>query len=129
VCPPNRREEQRVHLRVATAPADGAWVPLLELLDADDDTVLQRWGRWYLFDRRTGAVRRNALLALGNVADGADPRVRAVLERHLDDADPVLRAGAVWAARRLGLSDLAARGATDPDPEVRAELALEVAAR
>lgn len=122
VCPPNRREEQQVALRVGTAPADGAWVPLLRLLEADDAAVLERWGRWYLYDRRTEAVRRNALLALGNVASPSDERVARCLQAHLRHDDPVLRATAVWSARRLGLDDLAATAAHDPDARVRAEL-------
>lgn len=122
VCPPNRREEQQVGLRAATGPAEGAWVPLLALLAADDDAVLQRWGRWYLHDRRTVAVRRNALLALGNVASPSDERVVRCLQDHLHHDDPVLRATAVWSARRLGLDHLAILAAQDPDAEVRAEL-------
>ena len=122
VCPPNRREEQQVGLRAATGPAEGAWVPLLALLAADDDAVLQRWGRWYLHDRRTVAVRRNALLALGNAASPSDERVVRCLQDHLHHDDPVLRATAVWSARRLGLDHLAILAAQDPDAEVRAEL-------
>jgi epoxyqueuosine reductase len=129
VCPPNRREEQRVALRVATAPASGAWVPLLQLLDAGDDEILRTWGRWYLHDRRTVALRRNALLALGNVGDPGDGAVTAAVERHLAHDDVELRATAVWAARRLGMHDRAARLAADPDPRVRAELDAEVVAR
>jgi epoxyqueuosine reductase len=129
VCPPNRREEQRVTLRVATAPAAGAWVPLLDLLAADDDEILRTWGRWYLHDRRTVALRRNALLALGNVGDVADPAVTAAVEGHLVHDDAELRAAAVWAARRLGLDRQAGRLMADPDPRVRAEFDLEVTAR
>jgi hypothetical protein len=52
--------------------------------------------------------------------------------RALADADPLLRAHAVWAARRLGRSDLLselADVADDPDPLVRAELEAPVDAR
>ena len=129
VCPPNRRDEQRVALRTTTAPTQGAWVPLLELLAAPDEDVLQRWGHWYLAERRPFALRRNALLALGNTAQGTDPRVVAALQRHLQDPDPLLRATAVWAARRLGLAELAATAATDPDATVRQELAEAVKVR
>jgi len=129
VCPPNRREEQRVGVRVATAPASGAWVPLLQLLDAGDDEILRTWGRWYLHDRRTVALRRNALLALGNVGDPGDGAVTAAVERHLGHDDAELRAAAVWAARRLGMNGRAAPLAADPDPRVRAEFDLEVATR
>lgn len=128
-CPPNRREEQRVELRTGTASMDGAWVPLLELLEADEAAVLERWGRWYLFDRRSFALRRNALLALGNVAAAEDGRVVDAIRRYLAHPDPLLRASAVWAARRLGLDALAAGAEHDADPQVRAELAGEVTRR
>ncbi len=98
-CPPTMRG-QRVALRGTIA----AWVPVLELLDADDQDVLARWGRWYLADRDPRWLRRNALVVLGNVADPADPRVPAVLARYLAGDDPVLREHAQWAARRLGLA-------------------------
>jgi len=46
--------------------------------------------------------------------------VEAVLVRYLQHPSPVLRAHAVWAARRLGRNDLLPD--TDSDPSVRAEL-------
>ncbi len=122
VCPPNRREEQRVDLRVGTAPRPAVWLALLELLEASEETLLERWGQFYLFDRRTFALRRNALLALGNTAPASDERVPSCLRRYLGHDDPLLRATAVWAARRLGLDHLARLAAADPDARVRAEL-------
>jgi HEAT repeat protein len=74
-------------------------------------------------------VRRNALVVLGNVADARDPTVEAVLRRHLQHPDGLLRAHAVWAARRLGREDLVAPLAGDPDPQVRVELAAAVLPR
>jgi hypothetical protein len=41
----------------------------------------------------------------------------------LADDDPLLRAHAVWSARRLGCDDLLVDLTGDPDPEVQAELA------
>jgi epoxyqueuosine reductase len=92
-------------------------VSLLELLAADDDTLLARHGRWYLAGRDPRWLRRNALLAVGNTADPADPGVAGALARYLGDRDPMLRAHAVWACRRLGREDLlvALVGASDPD--------------
>lgn len=123
VCPPN--------LRYAAAPAAStiggtgveveAWVPVLDLLDATDDALLERYGRWYIAQREPRWLRRNGLLVLANTADGRHPRVDAVLRRYLADADPVLRAHAVWAAARLGRHDLLP--ARDDDPLVAAELA------
>jgi epoxyqueuosine reductase len=68
-------------------------------------------------------VRRNALVVLGNVGDPADDAVLEVLAAHLRHEDPLLRAHAVWAARRLGREDLTVALAGDRDPMVVAELA------
>ncbi len=118
VCPVNRRGG------VGDSPPPGqtvtAWVPVLELLELDDAEILRRHGRWYLHDREPRWVRRNALVVLGNIGDGNSPEVEATLRRSLADPDPMLRAHAVWAARRLGRADLLPD--TDPDPLVRAEL-------
>jgi epoxyqueuosine reductase len=124
VCPPNRRAPIAA-LRGTARP----WVPLLALLDDDDAAVLVRAGRWYIPRREVRYVRRNALVVLGNVADARDPTVEAVLRRHLQHPDGLLRAHAVWAARRLGREDLVAPLAGDPDPQVRVELAAAVLPR
>jgi epoxyqueuosine reductase len=124
VCPPNRR--------APIAPAGGAerpWAPLLTLLDPDDAVVLTWAERWYIPRREVRFVRRNALIVLGNVADAADPAVIEAVRSHLEHPDPLLRAHAVWAARRLGREDLVAALAADTDPLVRAELALDVPLR
>lgn len=124
VCPPNRRAP-------SAAPAGGEtpWVPLLALLDDDDEVVLRWAARWYIPRREVRYVRRNALVVLGNVGEGTDPAVVAALRRHIAHPDPMLRAHAVWAARRLGREDLVRPLAADTDPQVRAELAATVPLR
>ncbi|MFO7280903.1 MAG: tRNA epoxyqueuosine(34) reductase QueG [Thermoanaerobacterales bacterium] len=129
VCPPNRRAD-----RADPPPAaDGAEavVDLLDLLAATDDKLLARHGRWYVPRREARYLRRNALVVLGNVADGRDARVAAALRRCLAWPDPLVRAHAVWAARRLGRDDLVDEAglAADDDPLVRAELATPVERR
>ncbi|HEY9556147.1 MAG TPA: tRNA epoxyqueuosine(34) reductase QueG [Acidimicrobiales bacterium] len=117
VCPPNRR--------TPIAVDDGRQrpvAPLLELLDPDDAVVLAHAERWYIPRRELRYVRRNALVVLGNVGDGRHADVVHLLERYLAHEDPLLRAHAVWAARRLGREDLTARLTDDPDPLVRDEL-------
>jgi epoxyqueuosine reductase len=101
-------------------------VGVLDLLAASDAEILARHGRWYIARRDPGFVRRNALVVLGNTGHGGDPGVRAVLARYLDHTDPLLRAHAVWAARRLGCDDLLMPLDRDPDPVVRAELDRDV---
>ncbi|HYI61795.1 MAG TPA: tRNA epoxyqueuosine(34) reductase QueG [Acidimicrobiales bacterium] len=130
VCPPNRVELRRHRSDGAPVPepasrdrGEGPWVGLLDLLALDDDTLLARHGRWYIAERDPRHLRRNALVALGNVADPDDPEVAAALERVLAGPDDLLAAHAAWAARRLGRDDLLAALGPDRGPEVRAELA------
>lgn len=124
VCPPTVRLGAR-HA-AADVPVSARVEPVIDalaLLEADDATVLDRWGRWYLSDRDPRWHRRNALVVLGNTGDArpaARARVAAVLSRYLAHDDPLLRGHAVWAARRLGRDDLLPTH--DPDPDVRAEL-------
>ena len=145
VCPPNRvrvrlRTRNRIEGRERTGARSGigrdgitgrqgdtAWVSLVDILDASDDELLARFGRWYIPRRQPRYLRRNALVALGNVGEPSDPRVRAAVDRALADPDPIVSAHAVWCARRLGLD----RGALeDPDdPLVRAELERSVPVR
>ncbi len=119
VCPPNRRAQPRV-------PTGGErpWAPLLDLLHPDDAVVLEHAARWYIPQREVRYVRRNALVVLGNVGDGRAPEVVAVLRRLAADPDPLLRAHAVWAARRLRREDLLP--ASEHDPLVLAERAAAV---
>jgi epoxyqueuosine reductase len=77
-------------------------------LAASDEELLARHGRWYIPRRQPRYLRRNALVVLGNVGDGANPKVEAALRRALADADPMLRSHAQWAAQRLGRTDLIA---------------------
>jgi epoxyqueuosine reductase len=131
VCPPNHRAD-RIDPASGAAPGAQPVVELLDMLAASDDELMARYGRWYVPRREARYLRRNALVVLGNVADPRDPAVVATLCRTLADADPLVRAHAVWAARRLGRSDLlneVADVVDDPDPLVRAELEAAVEAR
>jgi epoxyqueuosine reductase len=144
VCPPNRVELRRTRRGPVEAdagpvgqeaeaeaerPADpepaageGPWVDLLDLLEADDATLLDRHGRWYIAGRDPRWLRRNALVALGNVGDPSDERVAAALRGALAGEDGMLAAHAVWAARRLDRADLLAVIPPTPPAEVIAEL-------
>ncbi|MET0728547.1 MAG: tRNA epoxyqueuosine(34) reductase QueG [Acidimicrobiales bacterium] len=117
VCPPNRRAPV-----AALHGRERPWVPLLALLDEDDDVVLGWAERWYIPRREVRYVRRNALVVLGNVGNGTDLAVVEALRRHLAHRDALLRAHAVWSARRLGREDLLVSLGADEDPQVRAEL-------
>jgi epoxyqueuosine reductase len=132
VCPPTRRGGR--HRAVpAAGPAD-AWVAVIDLLALDDEALLARHGRWYIPRRDPRYLRRNALVVLGNAAPvPPDDRVRAALASYLAVDDAMLRAQAVWAARRLGADDLVDelvihRGSGE-DPLVAAELERPVPCR
>ena len=132
VCPPNRRVDRHQPAPASSGEAQ-ATVDLLDLLAADDAELLDRHGRWYVPRRQARYLRRNALVVLGNVGQAADRRVADALRAALVDDDAIVRAHAVWAARRLGRDDLVAEAgsclAGDPDPLVRAELVAPVERR
>ncbi len=123
-CPPGKSVVgAAVPVTLSQGPVD-AWVDVLDLLDAADETLLDRFGRWYIPRREPRYLRRNALVVLGNVGDPRDPRVTATLERFACHDDHLLRAHAVWACARLGLAQIVDRALDDPDAAVRAEAAL-----
>jgi epoxyqueuosine reductase len=123
VCPPNRLEIRRRPPPAAEPGAESS-VDLIALLEEeDDDVLLRRHGRWYIARRQADALRRNALVALGNVGDPADPRTRRVVARRLaPDQSGLVRTHALWAAARLGFDDLVAQTSTTTDPQLRDEL-------
>ena len=106
VCPPNRVAARRPSAHATADGDDEPCVSLVELLEADDDDLLERYGRWYIPQRDPRYLRRNALVALGNVGDGRDPDVERVLSRALATGDELIREHATWAAERLGRRDL-----------------------
>jgi epoxyqueuosine reductase len=122
VCPPNRTEDRR-HPPPPAGDEDEPWVELVWLLGRTDAELLAHLGRWYIPRRQPRYLRRNALVALGNVGDGGDRRVARALSDGLAHRDPLVRAHAVWTAARLGRHDLVAGlAASETEPEVRTEL-------
>lgn len=120
VCPVNRIADRRRPPSAADA-GDVAVVDLLEWLELSDDDLMARHGRWYIADRHPRHLRRNALVALGNVGDADDGRVLSALARAVTDPDPLLRLHAVWALGRLGRRDLVP--ISDDDESVAGEIA------
>ena len=96
VCPPNRTDDRRN----PPPPGGGAEVDLVDLLDASDDEVLARHGRWYIPARDPRYVRRNALVALGNAGDRSEPVLRT-LRRYAAGDDALLAEHADWALAQL----------------------------
>jgi epoxyqueuosine reductase len=122
VCPHNQAGEWPAS-REEARPS----VNVVELLALGDEKLLAAAGRWYVPERDARYLRRNALVVLGNVGDPCDPAVVEALKAALRHPDGLVRAHAVWAARRLGLEQLARPLAvTEADPMVRRELTREL---
>ena len=125
VCPKNE-EPQPVAL---LAPQRESDVDLVELLDSSDEELIARYGHWYIPRRRPEYLRRNALVVLGNVGSSSEPEVERVLQAALDSPSPLVRSHAIWAACRLGKTNLVENRLSgsllrdDPDGWVAAELA------
>jgi epoxyqueuosine reductase len=101
VCPVNRTGA-RHHAPPPPEADSTAEVDLLDLLRASDADLLADHGRWYIAERDPRYLRRNALVALGNVGDPDDPDTAATLSRHARGDDALLAEHARWAQVRLG---------------------------
>ena len=97
VCPPSRRSPQAA----MAVESEGAWVGLVSLLDSDDAELIERHGRWYIPKRDPRHLRRNALIALGNVADPSDGTIRSKIMAFAASDDEMLAEHARWALGRL----------------------------
>jgi len=97
VCPWNRGVEKR---RAAELPAAAAepTVSLIDWLEADGDELVERYDRLYVPRNDPRWLRRNALVAAGNVGGAAE---RTAVERYTNDEDPLLREHAEWARDRI----------------------------
>jgi epoxyqueuosine reductase len=96
------------------------------MLAANDGELLGAYGRWYIAHRDPRYLRRNALIVLGNSADGSSLEVEGALRTYLAHPDELLRAHAIWAAARLARGDVIESAqpalASDPSALVRDEL-------
>ena len=99
VCPPNRTADRRQP--PDDVAGEEAWVPLVDLLATSDEELLARHGRWYIPRRQPRWLRRNALVALGNVGRTDDPDVVAALRTYADGDDELLAEHATWAIGRI----------------------------
>ena len=102
VCPVNDGKET---VRIQ-ATNRSRTVELVKLLQSTDDVLMKKYEHWYIPRRRAEYLRRNALVVLANVADGADSAVESVVFGGLKSDSAIVRAHAVWAARQLGLNHL-----------------------
>jgi epoxyqueuosine reductase len=97
VCPWNRGIEKRRESESQPAGAE-PHVSLVEWLEARDEELRERYERLYFPRKDPRYLRRNALVAAGNVGG---PGQRAAVEAHAQSDDPLLREHAEWALERL----------------------------
>ena len=99
VCPWNRGVEKR---RAGEAPPPEAepHVSLVDWLEVDDDELARRYDRLFVPRNDPRYLRRNALVALGNLGDSG-ARGRRVAERYAEGDDTLLCEHAEWALERL----------------------------
>jgi epoxyqueuosine reductase len=97
VCPWNRGVEKR-RAGMRPAPDASSTVSLVDWLEQDGSELVAEFDRLYVPRNDPRWLRRNALLALGNVGGPDDV---ATVERYADCADEMLRDTASWALERL----------------------------
>jgi epoxyqueuosine reductase len=97
VCPWNRGIEKR---RYRDSPPNEAepHVSLLDWLQADERELAKRYDRLFVPRNDARWLKRNALVAAGNVGGDAE---RAAVLPYLDGDDEVLREHATWALARM----------------------------
>jgi epoxyqueuosine reductase len=95
VCPWNRGiEKRRGDARAQGEPT----VSLVEWLQADAETLAERYDRLYVPRNDPRYLRRNALVALGNAGGKEDA---ALADAYAAGDDPMLAEHARWAQRRI----------------------------
>jgi epoxyqueuosine reductase len=97
VCPWNRGVEKRRH----GTPLDPDARPVVSLVDwlkRDEDALVAEFDRLYVPRNEGRWLRRNALIAAGNVGDSD---VRPDVERHAGSPDPVVADAANWALAQM----------------------------
>ena len=119
-CPHTQRWSVPVRIRSSVQRVIRTALDCEHLLTIDDHELMSECDGWYVHERNPMWVRRNALIILGNTARPDSESVRSIVHRYVSSPEPILRAHAVWAAARLGLTSLIPT--SDTDEMVRYEL-------
>ncbi len=125
VCPWNRKFAAESKER-AFAPRPGLEEPeLLELMQMDEDEFRKRFRKSPVKRAKRRGFLRNVAVALGN---WGSPEAVPVLEKALNDGEPLIRGHAAWALGRIGNDDarraLGNHFSAERDPWVREEISL-----
>ncbi len=97
VCPWNRGIEKRRSEHRLPAGSE-PHVSLADWLREDGDALVRRYDRLYVPGNDARYLRRNALVALGNVGEATD---LPLAEQFLDEDDELLREQAEWTVARI----------------------------
>jgi epoxyqueuosine reductase len=97
VCPWNRGIERR-RSGIAPAPDAQPSVSLMDWLQSDGAELVDRFERLYVPRNDPRWLRRNALIAAGNVGSSS---LRPIVERYAESEDPILADAARWAGGRM----------------------------
>jgi epoxyqueuosine reductase len=129
VCPHNAKTLAEGHPEFAPRPGSGARPALLSLLNLTETEFRERFSGSPVKRAKRGGLRRNAAVALGNLADPA--AVPELLLALADEEDPLVRGHAAWALGRIGTAaareGLRDRIAHEQDDWVREEITLALA--
>jgi epoxyqueuosine reductase len=98
VCPWNRGIEKRRRDAVGVDAATVGRVSLADWLEREGAELVADFDRLYVPRNDSRWLRRNALIAAGNVGT---PTLAPLVERYADDDDEVLRETARWARERM----------------------------
>jgi epoxyqueuosine reductase len=79
----------------------GGAVALRAVLEASDEALLKQFGHWYIAGRDPRWIRRNALVAIGNVGSLDDRDDVRLVMAAIDGIDELLGEHARWALDRL----------------------------